>query len=168
MEFSRQEYWSGFTSPRDLPSNQTWFSCIAGRFFTIWATREALCYYTKWRGRQYHMVSLICRIKKIYKWTHLQNGLTDLENKLMVTYGKDLGERWNRMGVLDWHVHTATFKTENQQGLTVCHNELCSIFCNKLNGKRIWKRIDICVCITESLSCIPEANTTLLTNCSPT
>ena len=28
----------GFSWPRD----QTWVSCIAGRFFTIWATREAL------------------------------------------------------------------------------------------------------------------------------
>ena len=43
-----QEYWSGlpFPSPGDLPNpgiNQTWVSCIAGRFFTIWATREAIC-----------------------------------------------------------------------------------------------------------------------------
>ena len=25
------------------PRNQTWVSCIAGRFFTVWATREAIC-----------------------------------------------------------------------------------------------------------------------------
>ena len=45
MEFSRWEYWSGlpFLSPGDLPKprNWTWVSCTAGRFFTIWATREA-------------------------------------------------------------------------------------------------------------------------------
>jgi len=37
VEFSRQEYWNGqpFPSPGDLP-NQV--SCIACRFFTIWAT----------------------------------------------------------------------------------------------------------------------------------
>ena len=51
MEFSRQAYWSGlpFPSPGDL-SNPTielrspalqGVSCIAGRFFTYWATREA-------------------------------------------------------------------------------------------------------------------------------
>ena len=41
MKFSRQEYWSGlpFPSPEDLP--ETWVSCIAGRLFPIWATREA-------------------------------------------------------------------------------------------------------------------------------
>ena len=44
VEFSRQEYWSGlpFPSPGDLPNPgmELWVSCIAGRFFTIWATRE--------------------------------------------------------------------------------------------------------------------------------
>ena len=46
MGFSRQEYWSGlpFPSPGDLPDPgiKPRFSCIAGRCFTLWATREAL------------------------------------------------------------------------------------------------------------------------------
>ena len=33
--------------------------------------------------------------------------------------------------------------------------------------KRIWKRIDTCICITESLCCIPETNTILLINYMP-
>ena len=33
ISFSRGSSW---------PRNQTWISCIAGRFFIIWATREAL------------------------------------------------------------------------------------------------------------------------------
>ena len=45
MEFSRQEYWSElpFLSPGESsqPGNQIQVSCIAGRFFTVWATREA-------------------------------------------------------------------------------------------------------------------------------
>ena len=45
MEFSRQECWHGqpFLFPGDLPlpRERTQVSCIAGRFFTIWATREA-------------------------------------------------------------------------------------------------------------------------------
>ena len=42
MEFSRQEYWSGlpFPSPGNLPDLGIEL-CITGRFFTIWATREA-------------------------------------------------------------------------------------------------------------------------------
>ena len=47
MGFSRQEYWSGwvaipFSEGSSLPRDQTRVSWIAGRFFTIWATREAL------------------------------------------------------------------------------------------------------------------------------
>ena len=45
MGFSRQEYWSGWPlpSPGNLsdPKNLTCISCITGRFFIIWATREA-------------------------------------------------------------------------------------------------------------------------------
>ena len=44
MEFSRQEYWSGLPYPFSRvsfhPRDQTRVSCIAGRFFTFWATRE--------------------------------------------------------------------------------------------------------------------------------
>ena len=44
MEFSRHEYWSGwpFPSPGEYswPPGQIPVSCIAGRFFTVWAARE--------------------------------------------------------------------------------------------------------------------------------
>ena len=47
-EFSRQESWSGlpFPSPggSSRPGDQTWVSCIAGRFFIIWAAWEAPFY----------------------------------------------------------------------------------------------------------------------------
>ena len=46
MGFSRQEYWSGLPllSPEDLPDprDQIWVSCIAGRFFSIWAIGKTL------------------------------------------------------------------------------------------------------------------------------
>ena len=42
IPFSRGSFW-----PRD----QTWLSCIAGRFFTIWATREAW-WYSKFSSAQ--------------------------------------------------------------------------------------------------------------------
>ena len=41
MEFSRQEYWSGFSRGSSRTGDRTQVSCIAGRFFTIRATREA-------------------------------------------------------------------------------------------------------------------------------
>ena len=47
MEFSKQEYLSGlpFSSPEDLPiepRDWTQLPHIAGRRFTVWATKEAL------------------------------------------------------------------------------------------------------------------------------
>ena len=45
MGFPRQEYWSAlpfsFFRESSQARDQTWVSCIAGRFFTSWATREA-------------------------------------------------------------------------------------------------------------------------------
>ena len=58
MEFSRQEYWNGLewvaislSRGSSQPRVWTQVSCIAGRFFTIWATREdlnGLYYYYYW------------------------------------------------------------------------------------------------------------------------
>ena len=46
MWFSKQEYWSGLPFPppaeSSQPRDQTRVSCIAGKFSTIWATREAM------------------------------------------------------------------------------------------------------------------------------
>ena len=49
MEFSRLEYWNGLPCPSPGVSSQvrdrTQVSCLAGRFFTIWATRKTpLCW----------------------------------------------------------------------------------------------------------------------------
>ena len=56
--------------------------------------------------------------KKLYKWTYLQNRLTDFENEYTVARGEELGE-----GIVrefgDWYVHTAIFKMGNQQGPTI-------------------------------------------------
>ena len=45
MEFSRPAYWSGqpFPSSRRSSQHRDWtqISCIAGRFFTMWAARES-------------------------------------------------------------------------------------------------------------------------------
>ena len=35
-------------------------------------------------------------------------------------------------------------------------------------GKEFEKKIDTCICLTESLCCILETNTTLLIDCTPT
>ena len=46
---------------------------------------------------------------------------------------------------------TELFKMDDQQGLTIEHMELCSMFCGTLDGRRVWGRMDICICMAESL-----------------
>ena len=46
--------------------------------------------------------------------------------------------RMDKLGGWDGHVHTAMFKTDNQQGPTVQRRELCPMFCNNPNGKRVF------------------------------
>ena len=44
LEWVTISFSKGSSQPRD----QTWVSCIAGRFFTVWATREAFLYLEQW------------------------------------------------------------------------------------------------------------------------
>ena len=46
-------------------------------------------------------------------------------------------EEWESEGVWDGHVHTAIFKTDNQQGPTVEHRELCSMSRGSLDGREL-------------------------------
>ena len=51
---------------------------------------------------------------------------------------------------------------DNQQGPTVYHKELCSMFCGSLGGRGVWWTMDTCICMTASLHCSPETITILL------
>ena len=81
MEFSRQEYGSGLPclSLGDLPnSDWTQVSCIAGRFFTIWATREAVyiktyIFFHSLRGKGRHNSSTPYFSNLLHKYIHLHN-----------------------------------------------------------------------------------------------
>ena len=56
------------------------------------------------------------------------------------------------------------FNMDKPQVPTVEHRELCSMLCGSLNRRRVWGRLDTCVCMAESLYCSPETITTLLIN----
>ena len=76
----------------------------------------------------------------------------------MVARGKGWG---------DWCVHTAMFKTDDQQHPTVQHRELSSVLCGSLDWGGVCRRLDTCICMAESLRCSPEAITTLLISYTP-
>ena len=73
-----------------------------------------------------------------------------------------IGEGRDSQRVWTGHVHTAIFRMDNQQGPTVQHMELCSMLCGSLDGRGVWKRMDTCTCMAESLHCSPATITPLL------
>ena len=79
----------------------------------------------------------------------------------------DRVEGRDSQGVWAGHVHTAIFKMDNQRGPTVQHMELCSMLCGSLDGRGVWKRIDTCICMAESLHCSPATITPLLIGSTP-
>ena len=56
-------------------------------------------------------ITYMWNLKEWYKWNYLQNRnrVTDVKNKLMVTKG----ERGDKLGDWDWHIHTTVYKTDN-------------------------------------------------------
>ena len=71
MGFSRQEYWSGLSFPSPggsfWPRDRTRVSCIVGRRFTVWATREA-----------YHTIRL-SQLSKCAVGTGINNRSADIK-----------------------------------------------------------------------------------------
>ena len=67
----------------------------------------------------------------------------------MVTKGQ-VGGR-DGLGVWDWHVHIEVYGIIDHQGSAVEHRELHPIFYDNLYGQRIWKRTDVCTCMTALL-----------------
>ena len=65
------------------------------------------------------------------------------------------------LGVWDCHVYTMLYAMTGQQGPTVEHRELYPIFCDHLDGERNWRRTGVCTCVTASLCCTAEMNTTI-------
>ena len=94
----------------------------------------------------------------------------DAENKLTATRGYGLAG--DKLVDWDWYIHTTIYK-EIKLVRTCCvakgTKELYSGFCNGLYGKRILKkrRVDIGMCVIDSPCYIPETNTTLWINCTP-
>ena len=83
----------------------------------------------------------------------------------MFAWGKDKGKR---QGIWDQHEHTAVFKMH----LCIAQDLLYSTgnssqLCGRLDGRRVWRRMDTCMCMAESLCCPLATITTLLLGYTP-
>ena len=103
-----------------------------------------------------------------HRWTYLwnRNRLTDLENELVVTSGEGCSRR------TDWEFGIGMYtllhlKWITNRDLLYSTGNSAQYYVTTYMGKIIWNRIDICICITESLCCPLGTNTTLLISCTP-
>ena len=65
------------------------------------------------------------------------------------------------------YLNKAVQKLKKIKNKMMCLMELCSMLCGRLDGRRVWGRMDTCTCMAESLCCSPETITTLLIGCTP-
>ena len=84
---------------------------------------------------------------RLRKWTHGGEGMAGDFRKVMYT-----------LLCLEWIT---------KRNLLLQHMELCSVFCVRLDGRGVWGRMDTCICMAESLRCLPETITTLLIGYTP-
>ena len=104
---------------------------------------------------KHHMISPICRIlkKKGYKWTYLQNRnrLTNFEHELVVTKGDRFREKGLTWGWGLAYAHCGIWNDWPTGTCCIAQGTLLNILEN-ICGKRIWKRMDMCVCMVYSRS----------------
>ena len=84
---------------------------------------------------------------RLRKWTHGGKGMAGDFRKVMYT-----------LLCLEWIT---------KRNLLLQHMELCSVLCVRLDGRGVWGRMDTCICMAESLHCLPETITTLLISYTP-
>ena len=77
-----------------------------------------------------------------------------------------LPEGRDSQGLWEGHVHIAIFKMDNQQAPTDCTWN-SALLCGSLDGRAVWGRMDPCICMAESLRCLPKTTTTLLIGHTP-
>ena len=89
----------------------------------------------------------------------IKQRLMDVENNLWFPWRKGSIE-------MNWYIVTDIYtllciKWITSKDLLYSTGNSTSILCNEFHGKRIYKRVDACICIIDSFCCIPETNTTL-------
>ena len=85
-----------------------------------------------------------------------RNRVTAVENRLTVTRGG------SNKGGIHWELKINRYKLLQITNKDLLYStENPSILDNYLYGKRIFKRVDICICITYSLCWVAETNATL-------
>ena len=114
-------------------------------------------YYTKWSNSDKDKYHITCGIKKLYKWTYLQN-----RNR-----PRDIGKKknnkniwlpkWKGRGGINYKFDISKCRLPHIEWINnkvPLYNKLYSIFCNNLYEQNLKKKI----CVSESLCYAPETS----------
>ena len=155
-----------------LPSGHTWLSELdrkEGRTSKNWCLRTVVPWTTRWNqsilreiNLEYSLEGMMLKLKLQY-FSHLNRWLIGK----VPDAGKDWGQKEKRasedemVGCYHWlngHEFEQVPGVANGQGGLVC----CSSWGHKESDMAGWlNNNNICVCMTDSLYCTPETNTTL-------
>ena len=103
--------------------------------------------------------------KKWYKWTYLENRVTDLENEFMVARGRGGILIVREFGKV---MYTLLYSKRIPSTRTYCiaQGTILDVIW-QLGWVGVWGRMDTYTCMAESLHCSPQTITTLLIGYTP-
>ena len=131
-----------------LPSHKKeWNNAICSNADGPWYCHTKWGLVRQWKQKSYD-ITYIWNLRKGYKWTSLHNRNTQIL-KINLWLTKAIVGGGARM---DWglglaYAHWSVWIID-QHGPAIQHGELYSVFCDNLCVKIIWKRMDVCSCIT--------------------
>ena len=109
------------------------------------------------------MPSFTCGIEKNDANVYIPNRLTDFENE--ITVGRSGGGGIVReFGMNMYTLLYLKWITNKDPHYNTWNSAQC---CGRLDGKGVWGRKDTCICMAESLYCLPETITILLIGYNP-
>ena len=121
--------------------------------------------HTEWsKLEKYHVTSLTCAIYKEIMQMNLLTNQKETHRLREWAYGFQK-EGWGEGIVRQFGMDMYTllyFKWISNKDL-----QFCSVFRGILDGRRVWRRMDACICMVESLLCSSETITTLLISYTP-
>ena len=118
---------------------------------------------------KFHMTSLVCGIEKEIMQMNLLTKQKESHRLRKQTYGfqgEEWGERIIRVFGMDMDTVLYLKWITNKDLLYSAWNS-APCYWGNLEGRRVWRRMDMCICMAESLHCSPEIIMILLISYTP-
>ena len=118
---------------------------------------------------KFHMTSLVCEIEEEIMQMYLLTKQKETHKLRKQTYGLQ-GEEWGERIVREFGMdmdRVLYLKWITSKDLLYSAWNSARCYCGSLEGRRVWRRMDMCICMAESLHCSPEIIMILLISYTP-